>query len=76
MNPKIETTTETKLIKCKAGVVNTGSSKGFEPFEFSRRHRRRPVTKANSCPSNMMLILKTDDNVESFMVARTPSAEF
>ena len=65
----------TKLNKSKAGVVNTGSSKGFEPFEFSRRrHRhRRPATKANSCAS-MIRILKTDDN-ESFIVGRTPSAE-
>ena len=35
-----------KLNKCKAGVVNTGSSNGFEPFEFSRR--RRTPTKAQS----------------------------
>ena len=62
----------TKLNKSKAGVVNTGSSKGFEPFEFSRRHHRRPVTKSNSC-SSMMLTLKTGDN-ECFKVARTPSA--
>ena len=64
----------TKLNKNKAGVVNTGSSKGFEPFKFSRRQHRRPVTKANSCSENsMMLILKTGDN-ESFKVARIPSA--
>ena len=49
----------TKLNNCKAGVVNTGSSNGFEPFKFSRR--RRTVTKANSCASMMMHILTSDD---------------
>ena len=51
----------TKLNKSQAGVVNTGSSKGFEPFEFSRRrsHRRRPM-KAKSCASKMMLSLIED----------------
>ena len=62
-----------KLNKCKAGVVNTGSSNGFEPFEFSRR--RLTPTKAHSCASMMHILTSDDKDLISRMLNNEDSTQ-
>ena len=53
-----------KLNKSKAGVVNTGSSQGYEPFQFSRRMSRYQLT-TRRVPSKSNSSNTTDDDAES-----------
>ena len=53
-----------KLNKSKAGVVSTGSSQGYEPFQFSRRSRYQLVT-TRRVPSKSKSSNITDDDTES-----------